>query len=171
MNQPNDTQPRSLAVNSVRTCATRWSSLLLTATLASVVALSGCGGGTVDGTVYVNTPPFDIHVAVAGQPLTGVVISPGVRQTVYLQAGQYIDLDANEPVTWSLYVGGTLVSGAGTTVYYGDVAITLTSWSSSTISIDTALSYPLAAPLSITLVATSTYDLAQVATIDVILTP
>ena len=145
--------------------------MLLTATIASVLALSGCGGGTVDGTVYVNTPPFDIHVAVAGQPLTGVVISPGARQTVYLPAGQYIDLDANEPVTWSLYVGGTLVPGAGTTVYYGGVAIKLTPWSSSRISIDTAISYPLSTPPSFTLVATSTYDFAQVATIDVILTP
>ena len=92
-------------------------------------------------------------------------------QFVSMRAGQSIQLNANEPVKWSLNVGGTTVSGLGVTVYYGDVAITLTELTSSRVAIDTGLLYPLAAPLYITLVATSTYDLAQVATIQIRLTP
>ena len=136
-------------------------------TLITLLALSGCGGGDT----YVDTPPFDIHVAVAGQPLTGVVLSPGPLQRVSMRAGQSIELSANESVTWSLNVGGATVSGPGVTVYYGDVAITLTELTASRVAIDTGIRYPLAAPLFITLIATSTYDFAQVATIQLRLTP
>lgn len=135
--------------------------------LVAVMALSGCGGGDL----YVDTPPFDIHVAVGGQPLTGVILTPGPLQRVSMRAGQSVVLNANEPVTWSLNVGGTTVSGPGVTVYYGGVAITLTELTASRVAIDTGIGYPLAAPLFITLVATSTYDFAQVATIQVFLTP
>ena len=137
------------------------------ATLIAALALSGCGGGGV----YVDTPPFDINVAVGGQPLTGIVLTPGPLQSVSMRAGQSIVLNANEPVTWSLNVGGTTVSEPRVTVYYGDVAITMTELTASRIAIDTGIAYPLAAPLFITLVATSTYDFAQVATIQILLTP
>jgi hypothetical protein len=165
MKQFNDQHHPSQTIKCVKAHASLWSSAFFTVTVA--IALSGCGGGAV----YVDTPPFDIHFAISGQPSTGVVISPGAMQRVILRAGQYIDLNASEPVTWSLNVGGTIVPGPGVTVYYGNVAITLRQLTSSSISIDTAISYPLAAPLSITLVATSTYDFAQVATIEVILMP
>ena len=135
--------------------------------LAAALAVSGCGGGDV----YVDAPPFDIQVVVAGQALSGVVFSPGPTQRVSMRAGQSIELSANERVTWSLNVGGTTVSGPGVTVYYGDVAITLTALTASRVAIDTGIRYPLAAPLFITLVATSTYDFAQVATIEIRLTP
>ena len=141
--------------------------VLCATTLITLLALSGCGGGDT----YVDTPPFDIHVAVAGQPLTGVVLSPGPLQRVSMRAGQSIELSANESVTWSLNVGGTTVSGPGVTVYYGDVAITLTELTASRVAIDTGIRYTLAAPLFITLIATSTYDFAQVATIQLRLTP
>lgn len=88
-----------------------------------------------------------------------------------MRAGQSIELKANEPVTWSLNVGGTSVAGPGVTVYYGDVAITMTALTASRVAIDTSIRYPLAAPIYITLVATSTYDYAQVATIQILLTP
>ncbi len=137
------------------------------AALAALLALSGCGGGDV----YVDTPPLDIRVAIGGQPLSGVVLSPGPVQYVSMRAGQSIQLSANEAVKWSLNVGGTTVGGQGVTVYYGDVAITLTELTSSRVAIDTGVLYPLSAPLYITLVATSTYDFAQVATIQIRITP
>ncbi len=118
-----------------------------------------------------DAPPFDIQVAIGGQPLSGVIFSPGPVQRVSMRAGQSIVLSANEPVTWSLNVGGSTVSGPGVTVYYGDVAITMTELTASRVAIDTGIRYPLGAPLFMTLVATSTYDFAQVATIQIMLTP
>jgi hypothetical protein len=119
----------------------------------------------------IDTQPFDIHVAVGGQPLTDVVLTPGPVQRVSMRVGQFIELNANEPVRWSLNVSGTNVSGPGVTVYYGDVAITLTELTDSRVAIDTSTRYPLSGPIFITLIATSTYDFAQVATIQVLLTP
>jgi hypothetical protein len=141
--------------------------LFCTTTLAAALALTGCGGGDL----YVDAPPFDIRVVIAGQPLSGVILSPGPLQRLSMRAGQSMVLSANEPVTWSLNVGGTTVSGPGVTVYYGDVAITLTELTASRVAIDTGIRYPLAAPLFITLVATSTYDFAQVSTTQIMLTP
>jgi len=141
------------------------------ATLVTVLALSGCGGGAYEEDVYVDSHPFDIHVIVGGQPVRGTITPSNVVQRISLQAGQYIEFDANEPVVWDLNVGGTTVSGPGVTIYYGGVAITLQELSSSRILIDSDIRFPLAAPLSITLVATSTIYHDQVARIQVILTP
>ncbi|MEO7105489.1 MAG: hypothetical protein ABIZ09_03870 [Rhodoferax sp.] len=136
--------------------------------LALMVGLSACGGGgSVDAVV---ATPFDISVAVGGHPVNGVNISPGVTQTVYLPVGQSIQFDASESVIWTLMVGGSAVTGTGVTVDYGGVGIRLTTETDSRISIDTASDFSLSAPLSFTLVATSTYDNAQVATIQVVLT-
>lgn len=139
--------------------------------LAIVMGLSGCGGGGDSGPpVAFVAPPFDIVVAVSGQPVDGLLILPGVPHTILLAVGQAIEFDANEPVTWSLLVGGSAVSGAGVTVNYGGVDITLVTETDSRIFINTATNYFLGAPLIFTLVATSTLDLAQVATIQIQLT-
>ena len=140
--------------------------------LAMVLGLSACGGGGDGGgpPVVVVTPPFDIVVAVSGQPVSGLLIRPGVPQTILLAVGQAIEFDANEPVTWTLLVGGSAVSGAGVTVNYGGVDITLVTETDSRIFINTATNFFLGAPLIFTLVATSTLDLAQVATIQIQLT-
>ena len=131
------------------------------------LALSACGGGSAD--VVVATP-FDINVMVGGRALSGVRIGPGAIQTVYLPVGESIEFDASEPVTWTLRVGGSAIAGTGVTVDYGGVGIRLSEQSSSRILIDTGSAYPLGAPLSFTLIATSTLEFAQVASIQVVLT-
>ena len=113
---------------------------------------------------------FDIGVVVAGQPVNGVQIVPGQSQSLSVSVGQSLELDASEPVVWTLEVGGSAVTGSGTTVYYAGVSITQTAVSSSRIVVDTSAAYPLAAPVPITLVATSTVDAAQVATVNVLIT-
>ena len=140
--------------------------------LAMVLGLSACGGGGDDGgtSAVVVAPPFDIVVAVSGQPVGGLLIFPGVPQTILLSVGQAIEFDASEPVIWSLLVGGSAVTGAGVTVSYGGVDITLITETDSRIFINTATNFFLGAPLFFTLVATSTLDLAQVATIQIQLT-
>lgn len=102
--------------------------------------------------------------------MSGVLIRPGATQTVYLPVGQSIELDASEPVIWTLSVGGSTVTGTGVTVDYGGVFITQTVQTRSRILIDTDSNFSLGAPLSFTLIATSTLDFAQVATIRVVLT-
>ena len=127
-----------------------------------MAALTACGGGG-------DAVTFDIGVTVAGQPVSGVTIVPGDTQNVSIYAGQPIELDASEPVAWTLYVGGSSVSGSGTTVYYGGLGITLTSVSPSQVVVDTAATPSFAGPVQITLVATSTIDSALVATVNVLI--
>ena len=133
------------------------------------MALSACGGGDASLDVVVATP-FDINVIVGGRPVSGVLIQPGASQTVFLPVGESIELDASEPVTWTLIVGGSTITGTGVTVDYGGVGIRLTAQSRSRILIDTDSAFALSAPLNFTLIATSTLDFAQVATIRVVLT-
>ena len=127
--------------------------------LAAAVGLTACGGGDAS---------FDIAVVVAGQPYGGY--GAGSSPTVYVRAGQSFELDASESVYWTMYVAGTAVSGSGTTVYYAGADITLTEVSSSRIAVDTYAARPLSANIPITLVATSTFDSAQVATVNVLIT-
>ena len=134
--------------------------------IALTCGLSACGGGSLDVEV---AAPFDIDVTVGGHPLSGVHIGPGMAQTVMLPVGQSIALDASEPVVWSLRVGGAVVTGLGAVVDYGGVSIRQTVLTASRILIDTDSDYPLGAPLSFSLVATSTMDSTQVANIRVVL--
>lgn len=131
--------------------------------LALALALSACGGGGSDyGT-------FDVAVVVAGQP-TGRSYGPGSSPTVYVRAGQTIELDASESVYWTLYVAGTAVNGSGTTVHYAGADVTLIAQSPSRIAVDTYAAFPLSGPIPITLVATSTFDSAMVAEVNVLIT-
>ncbi|MBV8468401.1 MAG: hypothetical protein JOY60_00875 [Burkholderiaceae bacterium] len=136
--------------------------LAIVGTLSVLLGLTGCGGGDIGPAVT-----FDIGLMIGGVAVSGVQIAPGQTQSISVNAGQSIELDASEPVQWTLDVGGSAVTGSGTTVYYGGVAITQTTVSNSRILIDTAADAPLAAPLQVTLVATSTIDATQVATINV----
>jgi len=131
--------------------------------LALVLALSACGGG---GSDYAN---LDVSVVVGGYP-TGSTYGPGSSPTVFVRAGQSVELDASESVYWTLYVGGTAVSGNGTTVRYAGAEVTLTAQSPSRIAIDTYAAYALFNPVPVTLVATSTYDSAIVSTVNVLIT-
>jgi hypothetical protein len=124
--------------------------------------LSACGGG--DPAVS-----FDIGVVVAGQPVSGVLVQPGGAQNITISAGESIELDASEPVQWTLLVGGSAVTGSGTTVYYQGVNIAVTGLSSSRIALDTYAAYPLTVAVPITLTAISIIDSAQVATVNVLI--
>lgn len=131
--------------------------------VALALTLSGCGGGGSD------SGSFDVTVVVAGQP-SGGTYGPGSSPPVYVRAGRTIELDASEPVYWTLYVAGTAVSGTGTIVHYSGADVTLIAESSSRISVDTYAAFPLSSPIPITLVATSTFDAATVATVNVLIT-
>lgn len=140
---------------------TRPLGLLAAGALASSVLLSGCGGGG-------SSSPFYVTAVVSGQNMGNY--GTGSTGTVYVRGGQYFELDANEPVVWTLYVGNTAVSGTGTSVQYAGAVITLTAESDSRIAVDTYGTGFLSNPVPLTLVATSTYDSAQVATVDVLVT-
>lgn len=133
----------------------------LATSLAALLALSACGGGEVS---------FDIGILVGGQPVSGVVIQPGQPQQISIRAGESLELDASEPVQWTLMVGGSAVSGSGTSVSYQGVTITVTALSSSRIALDTYAPYLLASPVPIRLSAVSTLDASLVATVDVLIT-
>ena len=135
------------------------------AAMALALSLSACGGGGGGS----NSGTFDLSVVVAGQPYGGTY-GPGSSPTVYVRAGQSIELDASESVDWTLYVAGTAVSGSGTIVHYAGADVTLTAESSSRIAVDTYAAYRLYNSIPMTLVATSTFDSAVVATVNVLIT-
>lgn len=135
----------------------------LSASLALALGLAACGGGSDLG-------PFSVDVVIAGQAAGVSPIVAGSSSSISLRAGQSIELDASEPVVWTLNVGGTAVTGSGTSVYYGGAYVTQTAISSSRIAVDTSAPYLLAGPVPVTFTATSTFDAALVATIDVLIT-
>lgn len=140
-------------------------SFALTASLAAVLSVAACGGGG-----SASGPPFDLSVVIAGQVVGGMLINPGAPQNLYISAGQSLELDASEPVVWSLEVGGVIVQNDSATVHYAGASITETALSPSRIALDTSADFPpLVAPIPITLTATSTIDLAQVATVNVLI--
>ena len=131
--------------------------------LALAVTLFGCGGGGSD------SGTFDVSVVVAGQSTSGTY-GPGSSSNLYVRVGQTIELDASEPVFWTLYVAGTLVDGTGTIIRYAGADVTLTAQSSSRIALDTYAAFPLSRSIPVTLVATSIYDSATVAIVNVLIT-
>jgi hypothetical protein len=139
-------------------------SAFFVASLAALMSLSACGGGGDSGV------SFDVGIVVGGQPVNGVVVQPGGVQSITISAGQSIELDASEPVVWTLLVGGSAVTGNNATVYYQGVTITETALSSSRIALDTSAAFFLSTPVPITLIAISTFDSAQVATVNVWIT-
>ena len=130
--------------------------------LAASAGLSACGGG-VDAFVT-----LDVGVQVGGV-VVGSPVYSGSRRSVTMRAGQSIQLDANEPVYWTLLFGGSSVSGSVTVVYAG-LSITQTAISDSRIIVDTGSRFGLASPVWMTFIATSTIDSAEVATVDVLVT-
>ncbi|MDP2008497.1 MAG: hypothetical protein Q8K45_22715 [Rubrivivax sp.] len=142
--------PRWVAV--VAVCAAAWS-------------LSACGGGA-----YVDSAGnFNIGVTVAGQFVSDTPVASGGSLGLAVRAGQSVILDAGEPAVWTMYVGGAAVSG-GAQVYYAGADITATTLSRSRVAVDTYAAYLLPASIPIKLVATSTYDSAQVATVNLLIT-
>jgi hypothetical protein len=131
--------------------------------VASAVAIgvAGCGGGA-----DLQGDGFSVGVTIDGRPYGGAV-SSGARQDVSIYAGQSVAFDASEPVEWTLYAGNAAIPADGSTVLYGGASIRATAINSSRIIVDTAAAGPLPQPVPITLAATSTFDAALVATINV----
>ena len=141
----------------------RWVGVV--AVCAAVWSLSGCGGGG-----YADSAGnFNIGVTVAGQFVGDTPVAPGGSLNLAVRAGQSVAFDAGESAVWTLYVGGSAVSG-GAQVYYAGAYITATVLSRSSVAVDTYAPYLLPASIPITLVATSTYDSAQVATVNLLIT-
>jgi hypothetical protein len=154
-------------VGMARAMPRRWfgSSSLRATTLALAAALAiglaGCGGGA-----DLQGDGFSVGVTIDGRPYGGAVAS-GAQEDVSIYAGQSVAFDASEPVQWTLYAGNAAIPADGSTVFYGGASIRATAVSSSRIVVDTAASGPLAEVVPITLAATSTFDAAVVATINV----
>ena len=121
---------------------------------------------TAGGDAYAT---LDIGVLVGGVVVSGPPVYSGGHRSITMYAGQSIQLDANEPVYWTLLVGDSSVVGSVTVVYAG-LAITQTAISDSRIIVDTSSRFGLVNPVQMTLIATSTIDSAQVVTVDVLVT-
>ncbi|MEY4753034.1 MAG: hypothetical protein RJA44_709 [Pseudomonadota bacterium] len=119
----------------------------------AALGLAACGGGS-------EPVPIDISVIINGQSRGSYAGS----SELLLQVGQSLELDAREPVVWTLDILGTWVDRNGTIRYAGG-DVTLTTLSSSRAAIDTYAPGFLSTSIPITLIATSTIDGAQVATV------
>ena len=139
---------------------------VLAVSLVSALALSACGGG---GDVR-DSGNFTVGIVVGGQYLGATPVAPGGSVRVVVRAGQSLRVDAGEPVVWTLFVGGSAVDADGVQVRYAGADIAATVLSSTAIQVDTYAAFFLANSVPFTLVATSTYDSAQVVTANVLIT-
>ena len=135
------------------------------ALLTAALMLSACGGGGDAG------PPanFNIGVTVGGQFVSQTTVAPGGSLDLAIHVGQSLVLDAGEPAVWTLLVGGSAVTG-GAQVFFAGANITATTLNRESVVVDTSAAFPLRAPIPITLVATSTFDSVQVATVNLLIT-
>lgn len=131
------------------------------ASLACLLALSGCGGGGEFSAVE----PTGLHVGVAAGPVTYAPVQYGQVLDVVAQVGQAIEFDANEPVVWAFSVNGSPLFTDGTTVDLGGVTITQFQVSASRVELLSSFHGPALVPIHVLLTATSSIDAAQVATI------
>lgn len=138
------------------------------ALIATTLLLGACGGGGDDGGGGLSAN-VNIGVTVDGQPADGFVIAPGGSVDLAIRVGDSVILDAVEPVFWTLLVGGAAVS-TGVEVFYEGAFIKATALDSFAVAVDTFANFPLRSPIPITLVATSTFDSAQVATVNILIT-
>lgn len=143
--------------------------LLCAAALAGALLLSGCGGG---GDVDISSAGpgpgagggIGVNVVVAGSKLAHA--SSGHVLQVVADVGQTIEFDANEPVSWSFSVNGSPLFVDGTTVDVGGVAITQVQVTPSRVVLVSNFYGPALLPIDVVLGATSTFDRAQVSTIE-----
>ena len=135
-------------------------------TIAGALLLTACGGGGGDesGSASVN-----IGVLVAGQSRPDLVVGQGGSTSLAIFAGDSVILKAREPVIWTLFVGGAAV-GTGVEVFYAGLNLTATRLDAFAVALDTFAAFPLAGPVGVTMVATSTFDSALVARVDILVT-
>ena len=132
----------------------------LLGTVAVLGVLASCGGGGDE----VAVSSLQVGVIVAGQP--GPPVYAGQPVNLGILAGQSVELDANEPVQWDFSVNGSPLFSSGTTVIVQGVTITQLDLSPSRVVLATSFTGPTQLPIFVTLTATSTIDLAQVAIVN-----
>jgi len=135
------------------------------ASITAALVLSACGGGGYAD----SSGNFNIGVTVAGHFVSDTPVAPGGSLDLAIHAGQSVSFDAGESADWTMYVGGSAVSG-GARVYYAGVEITATTLDQFAVAVDTYAAYPLQSSIPITLVARSRFDSAQVATVNLLIT-
>lgn len=128
--------------------------------LSAALALAGCGGG---GDIGIATTGLDIGVSVSGSNLARATTGEWLQ--VAADVGQTIEFDANEPVSWSFSVNGSPLFVNGTTVDVGGVTITQVQLDPGRVVLQSTFYGPALLPIEVVLVATSTFDSAQVSTI------
>lgn len=149
--------------SSVRQRAVRC--LAAVAACAAALVVSACGGGA-----YVDSDGnFNIGVTVAGLFTGYTPVNSGGSMRLTVRAGQSVTFDAGEPAIWTMYVGGSAI-GSGVQVYYAGANILATALNQSSVVVSTYATFALPASIPITLVATSLYDSAQVATVHLLVT-
>jgi hypothetical protein len=139
------------------------------ASLSAALILTACGGGGDSDSS--EDFGFTVDVTMGGQVLfNDVVVAPGGSLDVVIRAGQSMTVDAGEPVIWTLLVGGNAIPLDGTDVHFAGADIGATTLSPFAIALDIFADFQLPAPVSVTLIATSTFDSAQVVTINLLIT-
>lgn len=139
------------------------------ASLSAALILTACGGGGDSDSS--EDAIFTVDVMAGGQVLVNdAVVAPGGSLNVTVRADQSVTVDAGEPVAWTLLVGGNAIPLNGTDVHYAGADISATTLSPSAIALDIFADFQLAAPVGVTLIATSTFDSAQVVTINLLIT-
>jgi hypothetical protein len=141
---------------------------LMSITLAGSILLSACGGGGNDGEAHAPSS-LSLGVGVDNHPISYATVAPWQATNLSISAGQTLELDASEPVTWTMLVGGSAVP-TDTSVYYAGATLTASRVSPYAVVLYTHTPYHLPAAIAITLVATSSYDGYQLATVNVLLT-
>ena len=134
-------------------------------TIAGVLLLTACGGGGGDS----GAASINIGVVVGGQPQPDLVVGQGGSTNLTLFAGDSVILEAHEPVIWTLFVGGAAV-GTGVEVFYAGLNLTATKLDAYTVALKTFADFPLAGPVAVTMVATSPFDSALVARVNILIT-
>ncbi|MEY8690009.1 MAG: hypothetical protein AB9M53_09055 [Leptothrix sp. (in: b-proteobacteria)] len=133
---------------------------LLTTTAALTLALSACGGGYGSDGLYINA-------YLSGQVTDSWSVPAGGSQSMSINAGQPFDLDANEPVTWTVDIGGVRFAAQGLQIDYAGLHIRPTPVSASRVAVDVTADFGHASPVTLTFRATSNLDSALVANVSV----
>ena len=147
--------------------------LPLACVLTAGFLLTGCGGG-VDVGIDVSPPSaaFDLGAKLNGYPLTNVDVFPDQDQTIQVQTGDVLEIDASGPVSWETVAGSTagIPTQSGSTVIFDGVAFTETVSTPGQLTLAVSASQPLTAPVPLTIYATSLDDASQTARIDIVVT-
>jgi hypothetical protein len=144
------------------------SAALALAAATALSGLAGCGGDVYwdDG----GWADFDVIAAVDGHRVTGFDAFPGDERVVHAVVGDAVELDSSGWVTWTIAAGDgpDTTTHAGDTFQANEVTVSETVVNPGQIALSLAATGPLAAPVTVTIYATSRDDPDQVARIDVV---